>query len=528
MPSLLPCTCGKTLKIPDGIPPGTRVKCKNCMTVLVVGGAKAKDGGGRAGAPSTPGKGPPAERAASAGKPVVKKPVPPPPADEDDDDDEVEERVTARKPAAKAPPVKASAKKPVLRDEDDEGDEDDTPPSRSSRAAKPAKKGGSLMPILLASLVGLLLIGGGAAAYIFLFSGPSTGPIAKNNPAMPPPGPGAVPPGMNPPGVDPMNDGANNSNELKEVSELPVGSVGFVQLRVGDWWNGESGKKFQETKYGKMVEEMKDKLSLSPADVNFVRIALPQTQTANPTEYVPKFAVISFLRDMDWDKLQGTLPGVGPKQTMGEKSYFSIDQSKPDAPSLVPVTPRVAAVVDPKNLPDYLEGKLAFQPGTFGPSLTEASKHHVYVAYDVPQALVEIGSKMAGPQKEWEALKDTKRVLVKIHDGSPLNVELQLTFGDEKNAAELQKTAEAMLPFAENMLGVIANGPDSKKDLATKSIFDAGLGGVKNLKLTNQGKVLTATTSMDLTLGSMLPMLFDRFGQGAPLGGPSKILNKKD
>ncbi len=479
MPIMVPCQCGKQLRVPDEHI-GKKIKCPACGALLV------------ATAPAEP---------APAGKPaVIKFPCPecdkpmqvkaefagrkvkcpacqsavaiPQPEEEPDLAEEVEEeeRPRARIQTGKSLARKSTASRP--RDEDE--DEDDRPRRKSRkdpdeedeyeeedlpRKTKKIKKSarGPGVGLLIGLAVGALLLVAGVVVGVALLLG---------------------------------------GNGAGDLALVPDDAQGFVTVRVADTYNDSTVKSvLAMVKLGGIDpdKEMEKATGFGPADLERATMIIKDAKQDQV------WAVLSLNKPYDKAKVAQAMKLEAAEKKHEGKSY----QATRDGGTVVHFASDRRLVLAPKEEAlkmalEVMSGKRKGGGGKLAGAISAAGKNHLAAGFVIPpEALQQARKELQQQGVDLSALLEMQSgaVILNLNNGK-IQTEVTLNFPDSDKAGQAKTTLDGFK-------GMAALIPPPQGDVIKKSLESTTI-AVAGSTVTVKS---SSDTSMLMSIGVLLPAI---------------------
>ncbi len=402
MPIQVECSCGRALRVRDDLA-GKKIRCPGCQGVMTV------------------------------------------PAASDDE----EEAVTAAPPRPKAAPAKT---RPVRRPVDEDEDEQEQEETPRGRRTPPVRNKKSMLP-WVAAIAAVVLIAGGVTAWLVWPKGTDK-PVRRGGDTVIRPN---------------LTDAANTipvGNLPADLALVPRDAVGFVSVRVADWWNSELGKQAQALVglLGGLEEMKKQTGGLTPADIERVTVVAPE-----PTPNA--FVLVAANKPFDQQKIVAQLVKNGrPMTGPGGKTYHANRQTAVYFPG-----DKLMVAGPPGGLQAFFQRSL--KPAASGPmsealQIAAGNKHHLVLSAVPPPQIMEMVKQefqkpgvVPPPLAPAKDFLDLNALILTADLGKNLEVDVRLTFPDEGKARAAQAAAKQLIGTARQMLAgfkaQFAKGPEA-------------------------------------------------------------------
>jgi hypothetical protein len=292
---------------------------------------------------------------------------------------------------------------------------------------------------------------------------------------------------------------------------IPADGLGFLSVRVADWWTSPFGKKMQQEIAKISPEALKEidkHLGVSPADIDrvVVVVAGPQPDLI--------WAIVATNKAYDPTKV---LAAIDPKARVKKyKEKLIFVSSKDNSLAIHFVNDRLAVVGSPESLPRFFDRSPSGAAGPLSEAIKLAEgKHQVVGGFQLPADLAAMAKANVPPDaKPFEPLLDLQTATLTASLGDDLDLTAKLNFpsdGAAKKAHESIKGALVMASMAwpEMKKQIPKEGPEAA--LIEKAIapIDAFL---KNPPIEQQGKTVSMVVKTEggattLLTGLLLPAI---------------------
>src|SRR5262245_38193047 len=249
-----------------------------------------------------------------------------------------------------------------------------------------------------------------------------------------------------------------------DLDLVPGDAVGFVTVRVGEWWDGPNGKKIRET-LGKLpnappidqiVKQFEDKIGLTLGDVERATLVVQRTQADGI------WAIHALKKDCDQKKVVSAF-GLQEETYQGKK-YYTEGGEKGDV-ALHFVSNRIVVMGSAASVKRFLGQKTPAKPeGTMREALdlARAGRHTVVASFNVPAKVPAPKNLPPALEALVETLLDCKTVTLTLNDKESFELEATLTYANEGLRFSAQDAAELALADVRKLWN------EQKRDLVGK------------------------------------------------------------
>jgi hypothetical protein len=243
------------------------------------------------------------------------------------------------------------------------------------------------------------------------------------------------------------------------VKMIPGDGLGFVSVRVADWWTSPIGKKMQQ-EIAKLspdaLKEIDKHLGVSLADIDRVVLVVagPQPDLI--------WGIVATNKAYDPTKVLAALdPNARTKKYKGKLIFVS---SKDDAQAIHFINDRLAVVGTPESLPRFLDRSTTTAAGPLAEAIKLAEgKDQVVAGFQLPADLAAMAKANVPPDaKPFEPLLEIQTATLAGNLGDDLDLTLTLNFKDEESTNKAHAAVKKALDMAN------AAWPAIKKQIPTE------------------------------------------------------------
>jgi hypothetical protein len=236
-----------------------------------------------------------------------------------------------------------------------------------------------------------------------------------------------------------------------DLDLVPRDAVGFVSVRVADWWNSESGKQvqLQVARFG-VLSQMESQVGLTPADIERVTLVFPTTDPNTA------WGVAAISKSIDEEKLRKALVPRGTEVSWHGKTYYANRSTALYFPGK-----NLVVMGAPAGVQHFIDHSAdAGKSGPLGEALKRAAegKHHLVAAVQPPAAEIQRlkntpPPRNAPPERELVLpFLDLESATLTANLGTDFEMDVRLKFPDEARAKKAQQSAQALAGKAREAL----------------------------------------------------------------------------